>query len=155
MPRKPQVDRTAGDIAASIEKSYRENRRRLLKALDELDVGTSGYLKTVEALQKLDESYRRERAQRGIDTSDIGLAARPAGFRFVAFTGNDGAVTTREISADKIDQVLAQRAAQHRERMRKVLNDPARKRIVAELEAEFFDAAPRRSTQEEGEDNEG
>ena len=130
MPRKPESSRDAGSIAGDIERGYRANRRRLLKALNTLDAGTSGYVRTVEALQKLDESYRRERAARGIDPADIGLAARPSGFHFVCFTGSDGAVTTKEVPADRIKAVLEQRATQHRQRMKKVMDDPERRRVL-------------------------
>ena len=152
MPRKPESSRDAGSIAGDIERGYRANRRRLLKALNTLDAGTSGYVRTVEALQKLDESYRRERAARGIDPADIGLAARPSGFHFVCFTGSDGAVTTKEVPADRIKAVLEQRATQHRQRMKKVMDDPERRRVVAELEDEFPDAAPRRKAEQDNDD---
>lgn len=153
MPRAPRTDKSATEIARTIERNYRKNKKRLEDALKELTPGCVAYVRCVEAMSKLDANYLAQRAERGIDVQDVGLAARPTGFHFVAFVGTDGAVSTKEIPAELIEQVLSQRVTQHRQRMQKIVNDPERRKAIKELEQEFPDVAPRRtSTEDEADD---
>lgn len=152
MPRAPKVDKSAKEIAQSIERSYKASKARLEKALAELTPGCTAFVRCCEALEDCERRYRDERAKRGIDPTDIGLAARPAGFHFVCHISTGGSVHCTEVSQERLAEVLERRDKEYNTRMKKIMSDPERRRIVKELEEEFPSAQPQHSTKESDDD---
>lgn len=79
MPRQ----KTSLTIAKDIEKSFRKNRQLLLDSMAKLDPGSAAYLNRLVALSKLEQAYRQERADRGLDPVNLGAATRTV-FMFTA-----------------------------------------------------------------------
>ena len=77
--------KTSKTIAREIETSFRKNRQLLLDSMKQLDPGSAAYLNRVNALAKLEQGYRQERADRGLDPQNLGNAVQTV-YHFVATT---------------------------------------------------------------------
>src|SRR5207302_2578729 len=105
------------------------------QGLVECAAGSTNWLKFTEALQRLDERYREERAARGVDPARLASAVKTK-WIFVAHVSSTGNVSTVEVDPDRAEIVIAQERAKVREQLRK-LDSPERRRMIKELEEEF------------------
>jgi hypothetical protein len=74
MPRTRE--RTATEISKEIDRSHRSARKLIKQGMKETKPGTAAFLNHVRALADLDQSYREERAGRGLDAQDLGTATK-------------------------------------------------------------------------------
>jgi hypothetical protein len=97
--------KTAKTIAKEIEKSFRENRRLLLDSMKGLNTGSAAYLNRVVALSKLEQSYRQERAERGLDPENLGAVVTVVyDFRATTETAPDERSAERKLWEENLDR---------------------------------------------------
>jgi hypothetical protein len=68
--------RTADTVSREINKSYRNAKTLILQGLKKTTVGSSANLNHIRALADLDRRYRNERAERNLDSPNLGVALR-------------------------------------------------------------------------------
>lgn len=122
-------------IEAEMERQYRSAKARLEKALKTCLPGSSAYLRYAQAITDLEESHRRERAERGLDPTQLGVGVKP-GWHFVCRVGVSGNVSTVEVPADRVQSELAARAKADADHIAK-MTQPGDDEIRAQLDREF------------------
>jgi hypothetical protein len=125
----------AAQIEREMQAQYAKAKQRLEKALKTCMPGSNAYLKYTEAISDLERKYREERAERGLDPESLGTAARQ-GWHFVCHVSTQGTPTVTEVPADRVEEVLAQRAKRDADRLAKMTR-PGDDDIRAQLDAEF------------------
>jgi hypothetical protein len=132
-------DSRAAQIEREMRLSFETAKSRLESGLKDLMPGSNAHVKVVTAIADLERAYRKERADRGLDAQRLGTAG-PTGYHFVCHVGPSGGVSTEEVPAEKLAEVLRKRAEVDAARLAKA-NTPERQAMCAELDAEFgFDA---------------
>jgi hypothetical protein len=105
MPRT----RTATSVSREIDKSYRNAKKLILDGLKKTTVGSRANLDHVRALADLDRRHRQERADRGIDAQNLGVAAK-ARYVFIATVDaelTDGRTAGERLMVEKLDREFA------------------------------------------------
>src|SRR5437879_2997557 len=72
MPRA----RTAKTVVREIDRSYKNARKLIKQGMDKTTPGTIAFLNHVRALVDLDQRFRQERSERGVDPKDLGTATK-------------------------------------------------------------------------------
>jgi hypothetical protein len=118
-----------------LRQSFETAKARLESGLKDLLPGSNAHVKVVTEIAGLERDYREERASRGLDPERLGSAGVTA-YRFIAHIGTGGSVSTVQVEAEKLEQVLATERKKNAELMAKV-NTPERAAEEAKLNAEF------------------
>ncbi|HEY1801046.1 MAG TPA: hypothetical protein VGG46_08945 [Terriglobales bacterium] len=126
----------ASKLAASIKKSFDDAKKRIEAALLEVPAGTQVHLRHIEALAKLERSYRDELSERGLSPQNLGVATAQ-GWKFVCSVNARGSVAIVEVKRGQADP----QSAPFPER------SGADLKTINELESEFGDA-PRAETED-------
>jgi hypothetical protein len=92
--------KTSKAIAREIERSFKQRKQQIEESMKNLDPGCRAYLDRVIALAKLEQSYREERAKRGVDPLNLGVATSPE-FVFIARTST--APDTRDAARKELE----------------------------------------------------
>jgi hypothetical protein len=125
----------AAQIEREMQAQYAKAKQRLETALKTCMPGSNSYLKYTEAISDLERRYREERAERGLDPESLGTAARQ-GWHFVCHVSTQGTASVMEVPADRVEELLAQRAKTDAARLTK-MTGPGENEIRAQLDAEF------------------
>lgn len=122
-------------IVAEMERRYKDTRKLLEDAMSKCVVGTSAYLRHVEAISDLDRRHREELVSRGLQPESLGTAARQ-GWHFVAHVSVQGNANVIEVPESEVQAVLAKRAKDDAARLAKMAQPGDAEARVA-LDAEF------------------
>jgi hypothetical protein len=101
--------RTADTVAREITKSYKSARKLIMDGMKKTTAGSRASLDHIRALADLDRRHRQERADRGIDAQNLGVAAK-AKYVFIATVDaqlTDGRSAGDRLMVEKLDAEFA------------------------------------------------